>query len=115
MILLIIMIANIGILKETIDYLNQFEKNNIINDLNKINGSNSIMDIFKNILGIYNKINIDELNIIYGVKEQNEVRLFGSEFVQRNKNNCKIILNEKEQDLKEKYSFGYFSQKKDKL
>ena len=35
--------------------------------------------------------------------------------MKRNKNNCKIIVNIKEQELKEKYVFGYFEQIKDKL
>lgn len=43
------------------------------------------------------------------------MKLFGIDFVKRNKNNCKIIVNIKEQELKEKYVFGYFEQIKDKL
>ena len=35
--------------------------------------------------------------------------------MKRNKNNCKIIVNIKEQELKEKYVFCYFEQIKDKL
>ena len=53
-------------------------------------------------------MNIDEIKIIYKVKD-NEVRLFGEDFVKRNKKNFKLIIGEKKQELKEKYSFGIFS------
>ena len=59
-------------------------------------------------------MNIDEIKIIYKVKD-NEVRLFDEDFVKRNKNNCKLIIDGKEQELNEKYSFGWFSSKKDIL
>ena len=35
--------------------------------------------------------------------------------MKRNKKNCKLIIDGKEQELKEKYSFGIFSSKKDIL
>ena len=41
--------------------------------------------------------------------------LFDKDFVKRNKNNCKLIIDGKEQELIEKYSFGWFSSKKDIL
>ena len=59
-------------------------------------------------------MNIDEIKIIYKVKNK-EVKLFGEGFVERNKKNCKLIIDGKEQELKEKYSFGWFSSKKDVL
>ena len=59
-------------------------------------------------------MNIDEIKIIYKVKD-NEVKLFGKDFVKRYKNNCKLIIDGKEQELKEYYSFGIFSSKKDIL
>ena len=59
-------------------------------------------------------MNIDEIKIIYKVKDK-EVQLFGEDFVKRNKNNYKLIIDGKEQELKEKYSFGIFSSKKDIL
>ena len=59
-------------------------------------------------------MNIDEIKIIYKVKDK-EVKLFGEDFVKRNKNKSKLIIDGKEQELKEKYSFGIFSSKKDIL
>ena len=48
-------------------------------------------------------MNIDEINIIYNIKGKNEVRLFGDGFVERNKNNLKLIIEEKEQNLISNY------------
>ena len=100
---------------ETIYYLNQFKADDsILNELNKIIECNNIKDKFNNIFNIYTKMNIDEINIIYKVTNK-EVKLFNESFIKKNKNNCKLIINEKEQELKEKYNFGLFSSKKDTL
>ena len=100
---------------ETIYYLNQFKADDsILNELNKIIECNNIKDKFNNIFNIYTKMNIDEINIIYKVTNK-EVKLFNESFIKKNKNNCKLIINEKEQELKEKYNFGLFSSKKDIL
>ena len=100
---------------ETIYYLNQFKADDsILNELNKIIECNNIKDKFNNIFNIYTKMNIDEINIIYKVTNK-EVKLFNESFVKKNKNNCKLIIKEKEQELKEKYNFGLFSSKKDTL
>ena len=60
-------------------------------------------------------MNIDEINIIYNTKDSKEKRLFGEDFVKRYKKNCKLIIEDKEQELKDIYSFGLFSNKKKKL
>ena len=99
---------------ETIYYLNQFQKSNYIGELNEIIRCSGIKDKFNNIFNIYSKMNIDEINIIYKVKG-NKAKLFSEYFVNNNKNNCKLIINGKEQQLIEKYSFGIFSTKKDVL
>ena len=101
---------------EIIDYLNKFLKNNtIIEQLDKVNERNTYINNFNNIFNIYNKIFNDEINIIYNTNKKNEVKLFGNLFVENNKNFCKIIVNGKEQELKEKYIFGFFESIKDKL
>ena len=93
---------------EIIYYLNQFQNNNIVDELkNVINGNNPIYK-FNNIFDIYKKMNIDEINLIYKVKDKKEVQIFGKYFVERNKNNCKLIIEGQEQELKETHSFGYF-------
>ena len=32
------------------------------------------------------------MNILYNIKDKNRIRLFGSKFIENNKNNCKIII-----------------------
>ena len=93
---------------ETLYYLNQFQNNNIINELKKINKCNSIKDKFNEIFNIYRKMNVDEIKMIYKVKNLKEVQLFGTDFVERNKNNCNLIIEGEEQGLKQVHSFGIF-------
>ena len=59
-------------------------------------------------------MNIDEINIKYKIEEKDKtINLFGRGFVENNKNNCKLIINGKEKELKEMYNFGLFNTKKD--
>ena len=50
----------------------------------------------------------NEINIIYDIKEcdkkEGRIKIFGKEFVKNNKNKCKIIINNKETELIEKYN-----------
>ena len=48
---------------ETIYYLNQFQKNNYIDELSKIIECNNIKEKFNKIFYIYRKMNLDEINI----------------------------------------------------
>ena len=64
---------------------------------------------------MYRKMNIDEINIKYKVDNLKEIKLFGEDFVKRNKKNCSLIINGKEQVLNKKYSFGMFDSKKNIL
>ena len=59
-------------------------------------------------------MNINEINIIYKV-DNNKIKLFDENFVERNKKNCKIIINGKEDELKAYKNFGFFTKKIDKL
>ena len=93
---------------ETIYYLNAFQDNNIIEELKKVIECSGVKNKFNNLYNIYSKMNIDEINIIYDVNDLKEVRLFGKEFVEKNNNNCKLIIEGYEQDLKDIYNFGYF-------
>ena len=93
---------------ETIYYLNAFQNNNIIEELKKVIECSGVKNKFNNLYNIYSKMNIDEINIIYDVNDLKEVRLFGKEFVEKNNNNCKLIIEGYEQDLKDIYNFGYF-------
>ena len=59
----------------------------------------------KNINKLYNmkifNLNhfIDEIKIEYKIDENKNIRIFGDEFVNNNKNICKIIINKKEEEL----------------
>ena len=46
---------------------------------------------------------ISEINIIYDVNRESNNRIFGSEFVKNNKNICKMIIDNKEYEITEKY------------
>ena len=46
---------------------------------------------------------ITEINIIYDIKEGNEIKIFGKEFVKNNKNICKMIIDNKEYEITERY------------
>ena len=101
---------------ETIYYLNKFFYNTYITEINEIIGYSSIKDKINNIFNIYKKMNIDEINIKYKIEEKDKaIRLFDTDFVKNNKNNCKLIINGKEKELKEMYNFGLFNAKKDFL
>jgi len=93
---------------EILYYLNQFQSSNLYGELKQVIKSNSIKDKFNYIFNIYRKMNIDEITIIYKVKDKKEVKLFGDNFVKGNKKNCKLIIEGKEQELKEMHSLGIF-------
>ena len=47
---------------------------------------------------------ISEINIIYEIKKGNYINIFGSKFVENNKNICKIIIDKKKSEITEKYN-----------
>ena len=93
---------------ETIYYLKQFQKNNITEDLKKVIDSYTITDKFNNIFNIYSKMNIDEIELVYAVKDKKEVELFGETFAEKYKGKCKLIIDGQEEELKSKHIFGKF-------
>jgi len=46
---------------------------------------------------------ISEINIIYDINNQNNIRIFGSNFLKNNKNKCKMIINNKEYKITNEY------------
>ena len=102
---------------ELYNNINEMNKNNIIKEIKKINNEYNIknkiiniIDIYNkmneiNTIDIYNKMNNNEINIIYKIKENDKkVKIFGSEFVKNNKNNCEIIYEDKEYELNEYFN-----------
>ena len=49
------------------------------------------------------KKDISEINIIY-IKGENNIKIFGSKFVENNKNICKMIIDNNEYELSEIYN-----------
>ena len=48
-----------------------------------------------------NKNIINEMIIIYKIENTDKIKLFGKDFINNNKKNCKIIIKNKEQDIVE--------------
>ena len=81
--------------------LYQIKENNIEKDLENIIDSD-IRNKLDNIFNMYKSMNHDEINIIYKVdNDDNEIKIFWHDFVERNRNKCKIIYEDKEEELKE--------------
>ena len=51
------------------------------------------------------------INIIYDVNQQNnnEINIFGSIFVENNKNICKMIIDNMEYEIREKYNIENYN------
>ena len=47
---------------------------------------------------------ISEINIIYDINGQNTINIFGTLFVKNNKNICKMIIDNEEYEITEKYN-----------
>ena len=77
---------------------NKIKDIEIINDINKIINNNENIN---NILNIYKKM-INKYNdkIIINYKIQDKIKLFGYDFIINNKDNCKMIIEDKEYELK---------------
>ena len=62
------------------------------------------------------KEDISEINIVYNINMENEddddVRIFGSEFVENNKNICKMLIDNKEYEIEEKYNITNYKNNK---
>jgi len=58
---------------------------------------------------------ISEINIIYDINGENYINIFGFMFVLKNKNICKMIIENKEYELAEKYNIKGHNNKKLKI
>ena len=58
---------------------------------------------------------ISEINIIYDIKEENKIRIFGSDFVKNNRNICKMIIDNKEYEITEEYNIENYKNNNNKL
>ena len=91
---------------EILHNLNEIYNYDMQTDLIKIIEDTNIYNKTKNLLDIHEQMNGKKKNtikIIYKVEDSdNEVKIFGKEFVENNKSFCKIINDGKEEELKEK-------------
>jgi len=90
--------------------INEINNNVIINEINKINEDNNIINKIMEIMNIYKKMKNNEIEIIYNIKEEDKkrgkIRIFGEAFVNNYKNICKIIYEKKEYELNEEFNIN---------
>ena len=58
---------------------------------------------------------ISEINIIYDIKEENIIRIFGSKFVKNNKDICKMIIDNKVYEITKEYNIVNYKNNDNKL
>jgi len=95
---------------EILNNINEITKNDILNDLCNINNEKNLKNKINLIFDIIDKMKIkkagkkDEITLIYNIdKNLNYIKIFNSEFVNNNKNNCKIFYKNKVYDLTENF------------
>ena len=79
------------------------EASEICKDFSRLlNEINNYKDFIPKIFNIYNKMNKNEIDLIYNIpNNQNEIKIFGNKFISNNKDLCKIIYENKEYNLTE--------------
>ena len=83
-------------LLKNIDNLNKYNQK-IIEDIEKLKNKNNKFEIISD---IYKNMIIDnELILNYKIKKEHKIRIFGEIFVNKNKNNYQIIINNKNYEL----------------
>ena len=58
---------------------------------------------------------ISEINIMYNIKEENKIRIFGDKFIENNKNICKMIIDNKEYEITEEYNIENYKNNNNKI
>ena len=90
---------------ELLNNIFEITNNDIIKDIKTIVEEKNIKNKFNLILEISDKIEIpnkDEITLIYKINNDDKrIKLFDSEFIENNKNLCKIAYNNEEIELKE--------------
>ena len=97
---------------------------NIIDLYNNLNSNNSDIKLERKDLANKNNSNINDLSfnqlsqitIIYNIdKNDNKIKIFGKNFVRNNKNNCYLIIDQKQNDLSEYYTLNNYQKSKNIL
>ena len=101
---------------EILNNIYEINNNDIIKNMKYIAEEKKLknkVDLILDITDKIGKINDDEITLIYKINKNNKtIKIFDSEFVNNNKNICKIIHENKESELKE---FLDIDPKKEKL
>jgi len=107
---------------EILQNINEINNNNIYEEINKINNDKDINNKIIKIINIYNKMinkDISEINLIYDINKKNKkiekdedaINIFGEEFVKNNKNICKMIIDDEEYEIKQKFNIKNYNKK----
>ena len=89
---------------ESIKNILDFKSKELISEINYYfsNEKNKL----KNIMNRYENIK-NEINIIYNIKDdKKKIRIFGKEFVENNKNNCYLLINNEKYEICEYYKLN---------
>ena len=93
--------------------LENINNNCIIKDLERINKIENINIKLENILNIYEKMNFEnEITMIYNINNEEKIKILGKEFVDKNKDLCKLIYENKEYELTEEFNVKNINKKK---
>ena len=99
---------------EILASLYSINNNKIIRYIKEIISMNNIHNKFENIINIYKKTEFhDEITMIYNINNKEKIKILGKQFVENNKNNCKILYKNKEYELTEEFDTKNIN--KDKL
>ena len=89
---------------ELFQNINDIENNINCKELESIINTSNTLEKFNLLFQIYNKTKkLNEMTIKYNIEGKSAIKLFSQDFVQNNKNNCKLIINGKEEELCDYY------------
>ena len=101
--------------------IKELNNSSIIKDIDEIVSNESISVKIINFLDIFQKMNInmyDEISIIYDIGKnegEEEMKIFSEMFVHNNKDICKMIIEDKVYELKEKFNIKNYKKKELKI
>ena len=100
-----------------IQNLKQINIDNVLEDIDKIIKNKKLNEKFNYVLSIYNKMKYkNEIKIQYKYSNKTKfIRLFGEKFIEKNKKNCKLVIDDNETDLIEFYENKEMTPKNDKF
>ena len=100
---------------QSLKNINEINDNNeIIEIIKKINNNNTLKDKISDILDLYKDMDKAQniMTIIYNINKDNQIKLFDNYFVNKNKNNCYLIIDNIEQELTDYIKIKTKEQKK---